>query len=72
MMGTSTFGAAFLDFVGAVFPVVALDEATVAHLMFVDDLSLVIGVGVLQHSAVGSGMVVGATIFRAPGTPELL
>ena len=72
MMRISTFGAAFLDFVGVVFPVVALDEATVAHLMFVDDLPLVVGVGVLQHSAVGSGMVVGATIFRAPGTPELL
>ena len=72
MMGISTFGAAFLDFVGAVFPVVALDEAAVAHLMFVDDLPLVIGIGVLQHSAVGSGMVVGATIFRAPSTPQFI
>ena len=72
MMGTSTFGAAFLDFVGAVFPVVALDKTTVTHLVFVDDLPLVIGVGVLQHSAVGSGMVVGATIFRAPSTPQFI
>ena len=54
MMGISTFGAAFLDFIGAVFSVVALDEATVAHLMFVDDLPLVIGIGDSQHSTVGS------------------
>ena len=72
MVGIFTFGAAFLDFVGAVLPVVALDEATVAHLMFVDDFPLVIGVGVLQHSAVGSGVVVGATIFRAPSTPQFI
>ena len=54
MMRISTFGAAFLDFVGAGFPVVALDKATVAHLVFVDDLPLVVGVGVFQHRAVGS------------------
>ena len=39
---------------GAGFPVMALDQAAVAHLVFVDDLPLVIGVGVLQHRAVGS------------------
>ena len=54
MMRVAAFGAAFLDFVGAVFPVMALDKATLAHLMLVDDLPLVIGVGVLQHRAVGS------------------
>ena len=72
MMGISTFGAAFLDFVGAVFPVMALKKATVAHLVFVDDLPLVIGVGVLQHSAVGSGVLVDATVFGAPCAPRLL
>ena len=53
MMRIAAFSGAFLDFVGAVLPVKALDKASVAHLVFVDDLSLVIGVGVLQHSAVG-------------------
>ena len=53
MMGISAFGAALLDLVGAMFPVVALDKATVAHFVFVNDLPLVIGVGVLQHRAVG-------------------
>ena len=72
MMGISTFGAAFLDFIGAVFPVMALDKAAVAHLVFVDDLPLVIGVGVLQHSAVGSGVLVDATVFGAPCAPRLL
>ena len=72
MVGTFTFGAAFLDFVGAVFSVVALDKTTVTHLVFVDDLPLVVGVGVLQHSAVGSGMVVGAAIFRAPSTSQFI
>ena len=72
MMRIAAFGAAFLNFVGAVFPVMSLGEAAVAHPVFVDDLPLVIGVGVLQHSAVGSGMVVGATIFRAPSTPQFI
>ena len=54
MMGVAAYSAAFLNFIGAVLPVMALDEATVAHLVFVDDLPLVIGIGVLQHSAVGS------------------
>ena len=52
MMRIAAFRAAFLDFIGAVFPVMALDKATVAHLVFVDDLPLVIGIGVLQHSTV--------------------
>ena len=46
MMRVAAFSAAFLNFIGAVLPVMALDEATVAHLVFVDDLPLVIGVGV--------------------------
>ena len=54
MMRIAAFGAAFLGFVGAIFPVVALDKASIAHLAFVDDLLLVIGIGVLQHSTVGS------------------
>ena len=54
MMRVAAFGAAFLDFVWAVFPVIALNKATDAHLVFVDDLPLVTGVGVLQHRAVGS------------------
>ena len=54
MMRIAAFGAAFLDFVGAVFQVMAFHKATVTHLVFVDDLPLVTGVGVLQHRAVGS------------------
>ena len=54
MVGISTFDATFLEFVGTVFPVMALDKATVAHFVLVNDLPLVIGVGVLQHRAVGS------------------
>ena len=54
MMRVAAFSAAFLNFIGAVLPVMALDKATVAHFVFVDDLPLVIGVGVLQHRAVGS------------------
>ena len=38
MMRVAAFGAAFLDFVGAEFPVVALDKATITHPVFVDDL----------------------------------
>ena len=53
MMRIATFGVAFLGLVGEMFPVMALDKATFAHPMFVDDLPLVVGVGVLQHSAVG-------------------
>ena len=54
MMKVAAFGAAFLNFVGAVFPVMSLGEAAVAHPVFVDDLPLVIGIGVLQHSTVCS------------------
>ena len=50
----AALSAAFSGIIGAVFPVVALNKATVAHLVFVDDLPLVIGIGVLQHSTVGS------------------
>ena len=52
MVRVAAFSAAFLNFIGAVLPVMALDKATVAQLVFVDDLPLVIGVGVLQHRAV--------------------
>ena len=71
MMRVAAFGAAFLNCIGAVLPVMALDKATVAHLVFVDDLPLVIGVGVLQHRAVGSEILVGAAVLGAPGTPRL-
>ena len=47
MMGIAAFGAAFLDFVGTVFPIMSLGKATVTHLEFVDDLSLVNGIGIL-------------------------
>ena len=53
MMRIAAFGAAFLDFVGAIFPVMALDEATITNLVIVDDPPLVIGIGVFQHRAVG-------------------
>ena len=54
MMRIATVGAAFLGFLGAVSPVMALDKAAIAHLVFVDDRPLVIGVGVFQHGTVGS------------------
>ena len=47
MMRIAALGAAFLGFMGAVFPVMALDKARIAYLVFVDDLPLVIGVGIL-------------------------
>ena len=53
MVRIAALSAALLGVVGAIFPVVALDKARIADLVFVDDLPLVIGVGVLQHSAVG-------------------
>ena len=46
MMRIAAFSAACLDFIGAVFPVMALDKATVTNFVFVDDHPLVIGVGV--------------------------
>ena len=48
MMRIAAFGAAFLDFVRAVFPVMALYQAAVTHFVFVNDLQLVIGVGVFS------------------------
>ena len=53
MMRITVFGAALLDFVGAVFPVMPLGKAAITHLVFVDDRPLVIGIGVFQHRAVG-------------------
>ena len=53
MMRIAAFGAAFLDFVGAVFPEMSLGKATIAHFVFIDDRPLVIGIGVFQHEAVG-------------------
>ena len=47
MMGVAAYSAAFLNFVGAVLPVIALDKAAVAHLVLVDSLPLVTGIGVL-------------------------
>ena len=53
MMRVAAFSAAFLNFIWAVLPVMALDKAAVTHLVLVNDLPLVIGVGVFQHRAVG-------------------
>ena len=71
MVGVAAFSAAFLNFIGAVLPLMALDKAAVAHLVLVDNLPLVTGVGVLQHRAVDGWMIVGATVFGAPCTPRL-
>ena len=49
----TTFVAAVLDSVEAIFPVMTLVKATIAHLVFVDDLPLVLGVGVFQPETVG-------------------
>ena len=46
MVRIAALGAAFLGVGGAISPVVALDKARIAHFVFVDDLPLVIGVGV--------------------------
>ena len=46
MMRVAACSAAFLHFVGAVLPVMALDKAAITHLVLVDDLPLVVGVGV--------------------------
>ena len=75
MVRIATFGATFLPlaFIGAISPVVARDEASGTHFVFVDDLPLVIGGGVqFQHRAVGGRVIVGVTIFCAPCTPRLL
>ena len=72
MMRVAAFGAALLDFIGAVLPVMALDKAAVAHLVLIYNLPLVLGVGVFQHRAVDSWMIVGATVFGAPRAPRLI
>ena len=71
-MRIAAFGAAFLDFVGAVFPVMPLDKAAIAHLVFVDDRPLVIGIGAFQHREVGCRMIVGEDMFGAPSTPQFV
>ena len=53
MVRITTFGAAVLYSVEAHCPVMTLIKATTAHLVFVDDLPLVLGVGVFQPEAVG-------------------
>ena len=53
MVRIPTFGAAVLYSVEAHCPVMALVKATAAQLVFVDDLPLVLGVGVFQPNAVG-------------------
>ena len=71
MVRIATFGAAFLAFIGAISPVMALDKASVTYFVFVNDLQLVIGGGVQsQHGAVGGSVIVGATMFGAPSTPQ--
>ena len=52
-MRIAALGAAFLNFVGAISPVMALDEATITNLLVVDDSPLVIGIGDRQLRAVG-------------------
>ena len=71
-MGVSTVWAVFLCFVWAAFPVVTLGKAAVTHFMFINDLPLVLGIGVLQHGTVGSRMIVGTAIFGAPRTPKIM
>ena len=71
MVRIATFGAAFLGFIGAISPIMASDEATITHSVFINDLPLVIGGGVQsQHEAVGGRVIVGLTIFGAPSTPQ--
>ena len=71
MVRVATFGAAFLAFIGAIPPVMALDKASITHFVFVNDLPLVIGGCVqFQHRAVGGRVIVGVTIFGATSTPQ--
>ena len=71
MVRVATFGAAFLAFIGAISPVMALDKASVTYFVFVNDLPLVIGGGVQsQHRAVGGSVIVGEIMFEAPSTPQ--
>ena len=53
MMGVSTVWAVFLCFVWTAFPMMTLVKATVTNFMFVDDLPLVLGIGIFQHGTAG-------------------
>ena len=53
MMGVSAVWTIFLRFIWTAFPMMTLVKAAVTHFMFVDDLPLVLGIGHLQHGAVG-------------------
>ena len=53
------------------FPMVALSKAAVTNFMFIDDLPLVLSVGILQHGTIRGRMVMGAAILGAPCTPRL-
>ena len=72
MMGVSSFGAAVLYSVEALFPVMTFVKTTTAHLVFVDDFPLVLGAGVFQPKAVGGRVFVVATVFGAPSTPQFV
>ena len=72
MMRIAAFGAAFLAFARAIFPEMSLGKATIALCVFIDDRPLVIGIGVFQHEAVGSWMIVGEAMFGAPSTPRFV
>ena len=52
MVRIATFGAAFLDSIGAISPVMALDKATITHFVFVDDFPLIHVGGTFQHGTV--------------------
>ena len=49
-----------------------LGKAAVTHLMFIDDLPLVLGIGIFQHGTVGGRMIVGTAIFGAPCAPTIM
>ena len=53
MMGVSAVWTIFLRFIWTAFPMMTLVKAAVTHFMFVDDLPLVLGIGILQHGTVG-------------------
>ena len=72
MMRVSTVRAVFLCFVLAALPVVTLGKATVTNLMFINDLPLVLGIGILQHGTVGGRMIVGTAILGVPCTPTIM
>ena len=54
------------------FPVMALGKAAVTYFVFVDDLPLVMGTGILEHDTIDCGMIVGSSIFGAPCTPRFI